>query len=106
MLELLACAAITWHDGDSGRACGERFRLVAQQGPIDAPELQCQPNRWCDDQLAIKARDYVRSLSGMVLHCRGYDRYGRALCRVTVNGRDLGDDLVRRGYAVVRDDWR
>ena len=106
MLELLACAAITWTDADSGRACGERFRLVAQSGPIDAPEIHCQQGRWCDDKLAIKARDYVRSLSGLKLYCEGVDRYERRLCRVTVNGRDLGDDLVRRGYAVIREDWR
>lgn len=40
------------------------------------------------------------------LHCNGTDRYKRSLCRVTVNGRDVGDQLVREGHAVVRNDWR
>lgn len=38
--------------------------------------------------------------------CSGYDRYERRLCRVTVNGQDVGDQLVAEGLAVIRNDWR
>ncbi len=113
MIATLLCATLTLHDGDSGRCDQARFRLVAAQGPIDAPEMpdspRCPDRGWCDTHLAYAARDYARAFlaSGKaVLICEGRDRFGRRLCRVTVRGVDLGDELVKRGLARVRENWR
>ncbi len=93
------------HDGDSIRLCdGERVRIAN----IDAPEMpgspKCQRGRngWCDYRLASKSRDALESfLSGgsVMIVRQGKDAYGRTLARVTVNGRDAGQHLVRLGVA-------
>ncbi|WP_082395486.1 thermonuclease family protein [Sphingopyxis macrogoltabida] len=110
MLEALALCLGSVHDGDSLRLCdGTRVRLVALSGPVDAPELPGSPrcNR-CDPRAGYAARDRLRVILSQPakLHCTGSDKYGRRLCRVTVNGRDVGDQLVAEGLAVIRSDWR
>lgn len=111
MLEALAltCATILVHDGDTIRCNAMKVRLVAAQGPMDAPELPGSPRcKGCDPAPGIAARDRLRIIlqQPAKLHCNGVDRYQRSLCRVTVNGRDVGDMLVSEGLAVVRNDWR
>ena len=93
------------HDGDSIRLCdGERIRIAN----IDAPEMPGSPkcargrNGWCDYRLAAKSREALEGfLSGgpVVIARQGQDAYGRSLARVTVNGRDAGQYLVRLGVA-------
>lgn len=110
MLEALALCVASIHDGDTFHTCdGTKVRLVALSGPMDAPELAGSPRcHHCDPAPGIAARDRLRVIlrQPAKLWCKGNDRYGRALCRVTVNGRDVGDMLVREGLAVIRNDWR
>lgn len=110
MLEALALCISSIHDGDTLTTCDRtKVRLVAQSGPMDAPELPGSPRcKGCDPRPGIAARDRLRVIlrQPAKLHCAGVDRYQRALCRVTVNGRDVGDMLIGEGHAVVRDDWR
>ena len=59
----------------------------------------------------IVSRISARAVGGIiidcgVLHCAGHDQYRRRLCRVSVNGRDVGDIMVREKLAVIREDWR
>lgn len=89
-------------DGDTLRLCGERIRISG----IDTPELngRCQYER----DLAIRARNRLAELlgSGRVRFYRSgrdRDRFGRLLRVVTVDGRSVGDRLVREGLARV---WR
>lgn len=95
-------------DGDTFRLCdGVKVRLVAASGPVDAPETSFRPGRWNDRRLAAQARERLKQLiEGGVLNCDGFDRYDRHLCRVTVEGRDVGDQMVAEGLAVIREDWR
>lgn len=83
-------------DGDSlwvRPASGEAPRQVRVQG-IDAPEI-CQA-------FGAPSRD---ALAARVLHQRvavssqARDSYQRVLGRVSMNGRDLGEWMVGRGYA-------
>ena len=93
------------HDGDSIRLCdGERIRIAN----IDAPEMPGSPkcergrNGWCDYRLAVQSRDALQgflSAGPVVIARQGRDAYGRTLARVTVNGRDAGQHLVRLGVA-------
>ena len=105
---ILVAAAIcvaNVHDGDSIRLCdGERIRIAN----IDAPEMSGSPkcqrgrNGWCDYRLAVQSRDALQGLlaSGPVTVTRqGKDAYGRTLARVSVNGQDAGQFLVRLGLA-------
>ena len=83
------------HDGDTFWLHGEKIRIA----DIDTPELNgdCPAER----RLAVKARDRLVVLlrSDYRVHRQGEDRYGRTLAVVTVNGRSVGDQLVREGLA-------
>lgn len=100
------CGSLSVHDGDSIRCGGERIRIAN----IDAPELpgsaKCEGRRSpyanCDFAKGYRARDALRAFlaTGPIQVQRlGPDRYGRTLARVTVNGRDAGEYLVRLGLA-------
>jgi len=110
MLEALCLALDKPMDGDTFWTCsGLKVRLVAKSGPIDAPELASSPRcNHCDPRPGIAARDRLRIIlqRPAQLSCAGKDKYGRSLCRVTVNGKDVGDQLVREGHAKIRQDWR
>jgi micrococcal nuclease len=95
-------------DSDTFRLCnGDKIRLVAASGPVDAPETSYRPGRWNDKVIASRAQRRLEQLiEGGVLYCDGFDRYERRLCRVTVAGRDVGDQMVAEGLAVIRDEWR
>ena len=72
---------------------------------IDAPEIRGK----CliEKEKALIARDYVRQImknaKNIDLIDVGRDRYFRILARVQVDGIDLGNILVRKGYAVFYD---
>ena len=86
-----------------------RIRIISSGiANIDAPEMpgstKCPRGRngWCDYPLAVQSRDALQGLlsSGTVAIIRqGQDAYGRTLARVSVNGRDAGQYLVRQGLA-------
>lgn len=109
MLSAILCIPLASYDGDQVRCQGwsDAIRIVAASGRFDAPEVRCDaqdranPNRWCDTGAGIASRDWLRAFlaSGEVrVTCAGRDRYQRHLCRVTVNGRDVGDASVRAGH--------
>lgn len=78
---------LTLLDADKNR---HRIRLDG----IDAPE-RSQP-------FGQRARQSLASLAhGRIAqaHCGKVDRYGRAVCRVTVDGVDVGLEQIRRGLA-------
>lgn len=103
---LALCLVASVHDGDTVWCGREKVRLAE----IDAPELKgspsCAPRKrakhWCDYELGIRSRDALANFlaRGEVKMQRiGIDYYGRTLAKLTVNGRDAGEYLVRRGLA-------
>lgn len=107
MIELLICATLSMSDGDSGRCDGQRVRIHG----IDAPELQAtrcrtQPTIWAclpaNRVHAVQSRDRARQLVRNGASCQAIDtdRYQRSVVRCRVNGRDLGETLVREGMAI------
>jgi endonuclease YncB( thermonuclease family) len=95
-------ASVRVIDGDSLRVDGQEIRLVG----IDAPELHqtcgnAQGREWqCGRAARVRL---VELVSGGGVACKNYgrDRYGRtlAVCSAS-NVADLGEVLVREGYAV------
>ena len=68
----------------------------------EAPKCERQRRGWCDYRLAVQSRDALQGFlsSGPVTIIRqGQDDYGRTLARVSVNGQDAGQYLVRLGLA-------
>ncbi len=105
---ILAMALCTAYDGDTLRCGRERVRL----SNIDAPELRGSPRchrsrygknpSWCDYALGLRSRNALRAFirsGNLTVHRQGRDHYGRTLARVTVNGQDAGQHLIRLGLA-------
>lgn len=88
-------------DADTWDVGGERVRLFG----IDAPEQDqiCQKadgHRWACGQWA--STQVRLRYSGQRARCTRVDtdRYGRTVARCTVNGRDVGRDVVTDGVAL------
>lgn len=110
ILAAALCQTVTVHDGDTMRCDGKKVRIAN----IDAPELpgssRCDPRQlrrganpsWCDHDLGYRSRDALRGFLArgpVAIHRQGTDRYGRTLARLSVNGRDAGEYLIRQGLA-------
>jgi endonuclease YncB( thermonuclease family) len=85
-------------DGDTIDIDGTRIRIVA----IDTPETF---RSRCERELilGLAAKQRLRELldSGPVTFTpQGLDRYRRTLARVFVDGVDVGDVLLREGFAL------
>ncbi len=94
----IRAADIRITDGDTFRVLEERIRIAN----IDTPEMPGRARCAAEAQLAVQAKARLgQLLSGgdIRLARRGEDRYGRTLARVSVNGVDVGEQLVREGAA-------
>lgn len=88
-------------DGDSLRSAGKEIRLSG----IDAPELHqtCRDEHGAEWACGRQAHAHLRAIvSRGTLTCtsNGTDRYGRTLATCNVSNIDVGDTMVRAGYAV------
>jgi micrococcal nuclease len=73
-----------------------RCRLIG----IDSPELK--KVEISEKELALISRNYLRSviLDKIVdLDCNGFDKYGRILVNITIDGINVNEDLIKNGYA-------
>ena len=98
------------YDGDTFRvhlAC--KYGVFCKTIPIrvrgvDCPEMKGVPPE--TKELAKKAKKFTKDFltSGKILlrNC-GRDKYFRLLCDVKVNGRNLGEELIKEGLAVPYD---
>jgi endonuclease YncB( thermonuclease family) len=93
-------ASISVSDGDSFRMNGQRYRLQ----DIDAPELHqnCKDAAGREWRCGRRARDELRKiLTRGPVQCRtvSKDRFGRIVALCSVSGRDVGEAMVREGWA-------
>ncbi|WP_425231162.1 thermonuclease family protein [Sphingomonas sp.] len=112
------CTATRVWDGDGPIWCaeGERLRLH----DVAARELDgsCRPGQPCPRASGVEARDRLVALlggtrgstedghvivSGPAMPCRSFgpDRYGRTVAACTLAGRDLGEQLIAAGVALI-----
>lgn len=96
-----ACRVGYVYDGDTiEMLCGTE-KLTARLQGFDTPETKAPQ---CPEELAQgkRATGRLRGLvkSGEVAIYRlGFDKYGRALITLTVDGRDVGEVLIAEGLA-------
>jgi len=93
-------ASISVGDGDSFRMDGQRYRLQ----DIDAPELHqtCKDGAGREWPCGHRARDELRKiLTRDAVSCRTVtrDRFGRNVATCSAGGRDVGEVMVRNGWA-------
>ena len=93
-------------DGDTIELGGQRIRL---QG-IDAPELhqECRDASGRSWACGRRARSELRKLIGNdSVQCerRSRDRFSRSVAVCRAGGRDLGEAMVRTGFAFAYPDW-
>jgi endonuclease YncB( thermonuclease family) len=92
-------AAVYVIDGDTIRFRGETIRIEN----IDAPEMPMHAKCQAEAKLALVAKARMAQLTDgrtPVLQRHGLDRYGRTLARVSVDGVDVGEELVAENLAV------
>ncbi len=96
------CRVAYVYDGDTiAMDCGGG-EVTARVIGLDTPETV---KARCDAELAAgkRATERLRALVArgeVVIRRRGYDKYGRDLIRLTVDGRDVADTLVSEQLAV------
>jgi endonuclease YncB( thermonuclease family) len=86
-------------DGDTVAIARERIRVLG----IDAPETRearCERERVAGYQTKARVVDLLRFGRSIDIHRQGHDEYGRTLARIIVDGRDLGEQLVREKLAL------
>jgi endonuclease YncB( thermonuclease family) len=88
-------------DGDSLDVAGERIRLYG----IDAPEYRQSCNDLAGRPYACgraASRALAALIAGRPVSCNAvdHDRYGRDVAICMVDGRDLGEVMVRAGHAL------
>jgi endonuclease YncB( thermonuclease family) len=93
-------ALVSVADGDSFRLNGERYRLQN----IDAPELHqtCKDRSGRTWACGREARDQLRKLlNQQAFSCEkiSRDRFGRFVAVCDSGGRDIGETMIRNGWA-------
>ena len=86
-------------DGDTLALAGERIRLLS----IDAPETRdarCERERVAGYETKARVVDLLRFGRTVDIRRHGHDGYGRTLAHVVIDGRDLGEQLVREKLAL------
>ena len=96
-----AALAQTVIDGDTISVGGKTYDLWG----IDAPEPEQQCGSWLAGR---EATEHLKELiSGKVVVCtpKAVDKFGVTLARCTVDKVDLGEAMVRDGYAWAFEDY-
>jgi endonuclease YncB( thermonuclease family) len=96
LLPSVALAQPTIIDGDTIKFSGKTVRLWG----IDAPELsQTCPDGWPAGRMALTRLLEITNGKTIVCQDRDRDRYGRVVAVCWAAGIDLGEWMVRNGYA-------
>jgi micrococcal nuclease len=93
------------YDGDTVTIAfpfkGEFFQKNLRIFGIDTPEIRTKNDN--EKKLGLQARDYLTTLilnRIVTVHCNGEDKYGRILGTIFCDGRDIGQHMLQKGYAV------
>lgn len=87
-------------DGDTFDLVGERIRIENIDAPERGERARCGQERAWADEATAGLRSRVQAARAIRLHRKGYDRYGRTLALVDLDGRDVGAALIADGLAV------
>lgn len=96
------CRVSYVYDGDTVElSCGGetlRARIVGLDTP-ETRDAKCAAEKALGDRATDRLRVLITT-GPVTLKSQGYDKYGRVLAQMAVNGRDVADTLIDEGYAV------
>jgi endonuclease YncB( thermonuclease family) len=86
-------------DGDTLAIAGERIRLLGMDAP-ETREARCERERIAGYEAKSRVVDLLRFGRSVDIRRQGHDSFGRTLAHVVIDGRDLGEQLVREKRAL------
>jgi len=91
-----ACEVLRVIDGDTVRARIDDVVQSVRVRGYDADELRQEMGPAARDKLQL-----ILSSGELSCDCKGSDRYGRSLCRLLIDGQDVGPQMLRVGLACI-----
>jgi endonuclease YncB( thermonuclease family) len=99
-------------DGDTIRnnSTGTIYRLADIDCPETGDNAKCYRERTLGERAKLEAIRLLKGANSITVHPTGEpDAHGRTIARIDVDGRDFGQLMIARGFAVrwrgVREDW-
>ena len=92
------------YDGDSFKATGYNISIKVRLAGIDAPETAYKKKRRPKQPYSEKAKTYLENMIlNKTVNIRGYGQgaYNRQIAEVFVDGKNVGLEMVRAGFAEV-----
>lgn len=87
-------------DGDTIEIAGERVRIWGVDAPEDGQTCTRGAETWrCGQQSAFALADWIGQRP-VTCQEQDRDRYGRSVATCSVGGQDMGEWLVRHGWAI------
>lgn len=90
------------YDGDTVELKCPDGKRTARLVGFDTPETKdpgCPEEKALGDKATARLRQIVKGADITMRH-DGHDKYGRELVRLSADGRDVGDTLIREGLAL------
>lgn len=74
--------------------------FTVRLGGINTPESK-HPDKSRNTQAGVRASEFADSFYGkeVVFHCWDMGKYGRAICSLAVDGKDIGLSLIEEGHS-------
>lgn len=91
------------YDGDTITVAflvfGEFYRFSIRMDGYDSPEIRSKNTE--EKKWAIASKEYLSNLvlgKNILLKCKDFDKYGRILAQVEINGTDVNALMISDGY--------
>ena len=102
---------VSVYDGDTCRIVlyleSKIVKFHCRMNGYDSPEMKPRLNVENRDEIIIKAkeaRDYLKSLVNdkiVEIQCGDFDKYGRLLVDIYIEGKNVNNDMISNGYGYV-----
>jgi micrococcal nuclease len=101
----MLCKVVEVYDGDTVTLCfkfrGKYFKKRCRLYGINAPEIRSKNIQ--EKEKGRNSKNYVYSILQdkiVIFKCKGYDKYGRLLGDIFLDGKNINDDILEKGFAV------
>ena len=87
-------------DGDTLALAGERIRLLGIDAAGRRGTARCERERVAGYETKARVVDLLRFGRSVEIRRQGHDQYRRTLAHILIDGRNLGEQLVREKRAL------